>query len=104
MIATNQPSVVMTMDELNEIIRKAAITAAREVLKNVPESEEDTLWDAEGVGQYLGVSPHTINYKWRHQTGFPAAIELGEGLRVKSRWKASDVKAWAVRQKAKKAA
>ena len=70
------------------------------ILERPPLPPEKVLWDADRVGEYLGVSPRTIAEKWSLQKDFPKAIVLGGGSeRAMRRWKAQEVMQWAERQR-----
>ena len=84
--------VVMTKADFDDIIRDAASQAAALVIGNMKRAPEYELWDAEQVGQYLGVSALTIKDSWSHRKKFPAAIVLGEGSKAPRRWVADEIR------------
>jgi predicted DNA-binding transcriptional regulator AlpA len=89
-------SIILTPEELADLIRDAAREAAQEVLRQMrPSQDEEELWDAEQVARYLGVSAYTVAYKLAYGRGFPTAIRLGDGRKAKRRWKAAEIKEWA---------
>jgi len=83
------------MTELAPILERLAAA-----LERPPLPVDRVLWDAERVGEYLGVSPRTIAERWSLQKGFPKAIVLGGGgERAMRRWKAQEIMQWAERQR-----
>lgn len=95
--------VVMTREELADIIHQAARATADEVTKRLHGKKQDDaeLWDAGQCAEYFGISRYTWAQAWAHEKDAPKAIVLGNGPRAKRRWKASEVKAWAARRQGK---
>ena len=104
MITSTEPIVIMTRAELDAIIRQTAESAAAEVARKIGTQTGSELWDAEKVGEYLGVSAYTVAHDWAYLRGFPDAIVLGDGPRAKRRWRADEIIEWAQTRKARKAA
>jgi predicted DNA-binding transcriptional regulator AlpA len=93
-------SIILTHEELADMIRDAARTAAQEVLRQMrPSQDEGELWDARQIAEYLGLSAYTVSYQLAYRRGFPTAIRLGDGPKAKRRWKAAEVREWAERRK-----
>jgi predicted DNA-binding transcriptional regulator AlpA len=89
-------SIILTHEELADMIRDAARTAAQEVLRQMrPAQDDGELWDARQIAEYLGLSAYTVSYQLAYKRGFPAAIRLGDGPKAKRRWKAAAIKEWA---------
>lgn len=61
---------------------------------------DDRLWDAEDVAKYIGAAKRVVLERYATSGNFPAPIQLpSEGGRGRMRWKPSDIRAWADRQK-----
>lgn len=103
MIASAEPLVIMTRAELDALINQAARAAVAQIAAKLDRPAVDELWDARQCASYLRVSPYTIAHEWAHQRGFPAAVTLGDGPRAKRRWKADEIREWAIRRKSKAA-
>lgn len=98
---TTTSIIVMTRDELADIIRQAACATADEIDKRLhgKKPDEAELWDAAQCAAYFGIAKYTWAQGWAHEKDAPKAIVLGSGPRAKRRWKAAEVKAWAERRK-----
>lgn len=98
MIQTTESVYILSKDELDSMIRKAALAAAKEAIKQCSPKNDDDLWDAEKTGQYLGLSAWTVKYKMAGRNGFPKAVTLGDGPKAPRRWRAGDIKRFALRR------
>jgi hypothetical protein len=90
---------IVTREELDNIIKNAALAAAKEAIKQLNPRNDDELWDADKTGKYLGLSAWTVQYKMPIVKGFPKAILLGDGPKAPKRWRAGDIKLFAKNRK-----
>ncbi|QSA98811.1 AlpA family transcriptional regulator [Methylococcus sp. EFPC2] len=86
MIKVNEPAMVITMAELEELMQKVADLAVAKALSKA--QDQDEMWDAARVGAYLGVSAWTVRYRKAQERGFPKAIKVGRA----PLWRAADVR------------
>lgn len=56
MIQTNEVMYIVTREEMDGIIKRAASAAARKAVKKINPGNDDELWDAEKTGNYLSLS------------------------------------------------
>ena len=99
MIQTNESVYILSKDELDDIIKKAALAATKEALKRCgKKSDEEALWDAKQAGEYLGLSAWTVKYTLPAVHGFPAPITLSDTPKSQRRWRAEDIKRFAQRR------
>lgn len=91
---TTTTETAANLDRLAPILERLAAA-----LERPPIPPEKVLWDAERVGEYLGVSPRTIAERWALQKDFPRPIMLGSDARAMKRWKAQEIIKWAERQR-----
>lgn len=86
------------MTELAPVLERLAAALERPAVPI-----EHQLWTADDVAKYLSISERTVAESYSLKRGFPAAITLNLGAsRAVRRWKASEVMAWADRQREKR--
>lgn len=56
---------------------------------------EETLWSAEQIASWLGLSKQTVEMRVVTRPGFPAALRPVDSKQAQRRWFASDVIDWA---------
>lgn len=56
---------------------------------------EDELWSAKEIGEYLKLSPVTVQDKVITRPGFPEPLQPCGTVKAMKRWFAVDVKKWA---------
>ncbi|RZF24020.1 hypothetical protein EVC45_41120 [Paraburkholderia sp. UYCP14C] len=56
---------------------------------------EETLWSAEQIAQWLGLSKQTVELRVVTRPGFPSALRPVDSRQAQRRWFASDVMQWA---------
>lgn len=93
MIATAEPVVILTRDELDALIRDAARAATLEILKAAAPAQ-DELWNAAQIAAYLGVSEYTARVEYPKRRGYPRAIRLGSAVNAPNRWYRKEIEEW----------
>lgn len=58
-------------------------------------SLENTLWDVEGIADWLHLSGSTVKQRVVCQPGFPKPVQPGGSKNSQPRWFAAEVIAWA---------
>lgn len=59
-------------------------------------AQEDDLWEAEHIAEYLKLSKKSVQNTILNVPGFPSSVVLPTGGR---RWIAKEIKAWAIRRR-----
>lgn len=92
--------IILEQAELERMIHRIVQETVAQLRQPETVAQIEEWWDAKAVGEYLGVSPWTITYKWSHHPDFPKALELGSGHKnARRRWRADEVRQWAEKKK-----
>lgn len=86
----------MDMSELQQLLPELRrLVAALER----PKKLDETLWSTEQIAQWLGLSKQTVELRVVTRPDFPDALRPVATAQAQRRWFASDVLAWARRNK-----
>ena len=87
--------VLIEREDLEAAILLAAKAAAESVMQRMAQPQQNELWTAQQVAEYLGYSPRTVAEKSTSRRDFPQPINVGaSNVKRTKRWRAEEVREW----------